>query len=323
MMKIDIFTHVVPQKYKAALGKAAPNLEAHTGKMPTLYDMDRRFRIMDKYSDVKQVLTLALTAALILEDSKWAVDFARLANDETAELVRTYPDRFAAGVASLPMNNMDAAIEELDRAIGTLGLKGIQLFTPARGRSLSLAEYMPIFEKMFHYGLPVWIHPMKPIDRSSYKNYFINHVFGWPFESAAAMTNLVLDGLFERFPGIKVVVHHCGATVPFFAQRITEAYIASDTMHGMKHEGTLSKSLIEHFKMFYNDTALNGNTAGLMCGYALYGAGHIVFGTDMPYDFEFGERNIRQTVESIERMPISDVEKKLIYEDNAKALLVL
>ena len=321
-MKIDIFTHVVPQKYKSALGRAAPNLEAHTAQMPTLYDLDLRFKILDKYDDVKQVLTLALTAALILGDPKHAVDFARLANDETAELVRKYPDRFFAGTASLPMTDMDAAVTELDRAIGKLGLKGVQLFTPAQGKQMDLAGYMPIFERMAHYELPVWIHPMKPIDRSGYKNYFIDHVFGWPFESTVAMTNLVFDGLFERFPGIKVIVHHCGALVPFFAQRIAEAYIASGTMHGMKHEG-LARPLIDYFKMFYNDTALNGHTPGLMCGHALYGADHIVFGTDMPYDFELGERNIRQNIESVEAMPISDAEKKLIYEGNARALLNL
>lgn len=320
---IDFFTHAVPQSYKKALGKVAPHLEAHTGLVPTLFDMDQRFRIMDRYEGMKQVVTFAGTAALILNDPDLAVDFSRRANDSMAELVAKYPDRFAAGVASVPTTDADAALSELERAVEKLKLKGLQLFTPIKGRPMGLKNSGLLLEKMAAYDLPVWIHPMKPVVRSDYENYFIDHVFGWPFESVASMTSLVLDGLFERCPRIKIITHHCGATAPFFDGRIAEAYHSSGTIHGMKHEGSLTRPLTDYFKMFYGDTALSGGTAGLMCGYELFSADHIVFATDMPYDAEFGARNMRQTLAAVERMAISEREKEMIYSENAIALLNL
>ena len=133
---IDLFTHAVPQGYKRALSQARPDLERRLAGMPTLYDMDQRFRIMDKYENLKQVLTLSLTAALVLEDPGRAVDFAKKANDEMAELVTKYPNRFAAAAASLPMTDMEAALKELDRAVTELKLKGLQLFTPTLDKPL-------------------------------------------------------------------------------------------------------------------------------------------------------------------------------------------
>ena len=321
-MKIDIFTHIVPPKYKTVLAKVAPHLSDHVGRVPTLHDMDHRFRIMDNCKDVRQVLTMAMTATLIFDDPKSGIDFAKIANDEMAELVNKHPDRFAAGVASLPMTDMDAAVKELDRAVKDLGLKGVQLFTPIKNRQWNLAELMPLFERLSDYSLPIWIHPVRPIDRDDYENYFMNHVFGWPYESTAAMVHLVLGGILERFPGIKIIIHHCGAMVPFFAGRIVESYDASSTIHGMENKTKLSRPFIDYFKMFYTDTVLGRGTAGLMCGYAFFGADHLLFGTDMPYDAEVGNRVIR-TIEAVDAMAISDQERQMIYGDNAKALLKL
>jgi uncharacterized protein len=321
-VKIDIYTHIVPPKYKAALAKKAPHLSDHVGRVPTLYDMDHRFRIMDHYRDVRQVLTMAMTATLIYDDPKSGMDFAKMANDEMAELVAKHPDRFAAGVASLPMTDFDAAVKELDRAVKDLGLKGVQLFTPIKNEQWHLAEFMPLFEKMSDCNLPIWIHPVRPIDRDDYEKYFMNHVFGWPYESTAAMVHLVLGGVLERFPRIKIIIHHCGAMVPFFAGRVEESYDASSTVHGMENKTRLSKPFIDYFKMFYTDTVLARGTAGLMCGHAFFGAGHLLFGTDMPYDAEIGDRMIR-TIEAVDAMAVTDQEKQMIYGENAKKLLNL
>ena len=124
----------------------------------------------------------------------------------------------------------------------------------------------------------------------------------------------------STFPGIKVIIHHCGAMIPFFAAKIQGGHDAGGPIHGMQSEG-LKKPLMEYFKMFYTDTAISGGTAGLMCGYDFFGADHMLFGTDMPYDAEHGSRLIRETIQSVEDMTIGDAEKQLIYEDNAKRLL--
>ena len=325
---IDLFTHVVPQGYKRALSQARPELNRRLTGMPTLYDMDRRFRVMDKYEDLKQVLTLSLTAALVFEDPGLAVDFAKRANDEIAELVAKYPDRFLAGAASLPMTDMEAALKELDRAINDLKLKGVQLFTPTLDKPLDSPEFLPLFSRMAERDLPIWVHPVRWMDRADYKalkesKYYIYHVFGWPYETTAAMTHLVFSGLMERFPGIKIIAHHCGGMVPYYEQKIVESYNASEVIHGQEYKNLLARPPIEYFKMFYGDTALNGSAAGLMCGYRFFGADHLVFATDMPFDVEFGDRGIRKTIQSVEALGLSEAEKKMVYEDNARRLLRL
>jgi predicted TIM-barrel fold metal-dependent hydrolase len=325
---IDFFTHVVPPGYKQALSRSMPELDKRIAAMPTLYDMDRRFRIMDNYENLTQVLTLSLTAALVLEKPGPALDFAERANDEMAELVAKHPDRFIAAAASLPMTDMDAALNELDRAVLDLNLKGLQLFTPTLDKPLDSPEFLPLFERMAELDLPVWIHPVRWMDRPDYQTlkeskYYIYHIFGWPYETTAAMVHLVFSGILDRFPGIKIIAHHCGGMVPFFEQKIVEAYNASAIIHAQEYKGLLPKAPIDYFRMFYADTALNGSAAGLQCGYAFFGADHLLFATDMPFDVEFGNRGIRKTIESVEALGLGPAEKKRIYEENARRLLRL
>jgi aminocarboxymuconate-semialdehyde decarboxylase len=135
------------------------------------------------------------------------------------------------------------------------------------------------------------------------------------------MTRLVFAGVFEKFPKIKFITHHCGAMIPYFADRIIALY--NIFVRGCKDTvfPGLTKPPIEYFKMFYSDTALNGNTSALMCGYNFFGEDRLLFGTDMPYDHENGALSIRQTIEAIEGMGISESSKKKIYEENARNLL--
>jgi aminocarboxymuconate-semialdehyde decarboxylase len=325
---IDFFTHVVPPKYKRALSQSMPELDRRISGMPTLYDMDQRFRIMDNYQGLTQVLTLSLTAALVLDNPGLAVDYAKRSNDEMAELVAKYPNRFAAATASLPMTDMEAALKELDRAIIDLKLRGLQLFTPTLDKPLDSPEFLPLFARMAEHDLPIWIHPVRWMDRADYRTlkqskYYIYHIFGWPYETTAAMVHLVFSGILDRFPGIKIIAHHCGGMVPFYEQKIVEAYEASETIHAQEYKSALRKPPIDYFKMFYGDTALNGSAAGLMCGYKFFGADHLLFATDMPFDVEFGNRGTRKTIESVEALGLSAVEKKMVYEENAKRLLRL
>jgi len=325
---IDFFTHVVPPKYKQALSRSTPDLDKRVSGMPTLYDMDRRFRIMDNYDNLTQVLTLSLTAALVLEKPGLDVDFAKRANDEMAELVAKHPTRFTAAAASVPMTDMDACLRELDRAILDLHLKGVQLFTPTMDKPLDSPEFLPLFARMAEHDLPVWIHPVRWMDRADYRTlkeskYYIYHIFGWPYETTAAMVHLVFGGVMDRFPGLKIIAHHCGGMVPFYEQKIAEAYNASETIHAQEYKSVLRKPPIDYFRMFYGDTALNGSAAGLMCGYSFFGADHLLFATDMPFDVEFGNRGIRKTIESVEALKLPSAEKKMVYEENAKRLLRL
>jgi aminocarboxymuconate-semialdehyde decarboxylase len=111
--------------------------------------------------------------------------------------------------------------------------------------------------------------------------------------------------------------------VPYFAQRIVGAYDFDESRVKLKFLRSLRRPPIEYFRMFYNDTALYGNTPALMCAYAFFGADHLLFGTDMPYDSQLGERHTRETIRAIDAMDIPEADKKKIYEDNARRLLRL
>jgi len=332
--KIDIFCHIQPTKYGAALNKMTldgsimKNWLVALDKLPALSNLDLRFKVMDKYEGLMQVLTVVQPPLEAIADTKQTVDLARLANDEMAELVLKYPDRFAGAVACLPMNNMEAALVEADRVIKDLKFKGVQIFAPINGKPPDLPEFIPLYEKMAKYDLPVWIHPTRTIDYPDYKTedsskYRVFSLFGWPWETTVAMTRLVFSGIFDKHPNLKFITHHCGAMVPFLEQRIENVYIVEEMREKEVSTRGLAKTPTDYFKMFYNDTAVYGSTAALMCGYSFFGAEHMLFGTDSPHDRELGDRHTRKTIESIEQMSITDKEKKKIFVENAIKLLQL
>jgi aminocarboxymuconate-semialdehyde decarboxylase len=231
-------------------------------------------------------------------------------------------------IANLPLNNIDASIKEAERAIKKLKFKGIQIFTSIHGKPLGSEEFIPLYQMMADFDLPIWIHPLRrsstpdyPTEKSSFHQIF--SVFGWPYETTMAMTRLVFAGIFEKFPKIKFITHHCGGMIPYFADRIVVHYNNGLERLGQKNFPGMTKHPIEYFKMFYNDTALNGSTSGLMCAYHFFGEDHLIFGTDMPYDIENGGVSIRQTIGAIEGMDIPESSKKKIYEDNARNLMHL
>jgi predicted TIM-barrel fold metal-dependent hydrolase len=321
-MKIDVFPHIMPEKYAEALSKkmkksadfskAAPWM----GYDPALGHLDVRLRLMDRYPDVLQVLTVALpplgTALVTPSD---AIELAKLANDEMAELVHKYPDKFIAAVACLPMNDIDAAIEEADRAITQLNLRGVQIFTNIDGEPLGAAKFRPLYERMAYHDLPIWIHPTdQPTPATGPLVRGENPIggLGWPFETTVAMGSLVGGGVFEAYPNIKFITHHCGGMVPFFHRRIGAPGWA------------MGLGVADTFRNFYNDTALYGNTSALMCGYDFFGADHLLFGTDMPLGAsQKGYGYTLETIRSIERMDIPDADKDKIFSGNAIRLLRL
>ncbi|MFC2021010.1 amidohydrolase family protein [Chloroflexota bacterium] len=330
-MKIDIFSHIVPLKYKEAFyNMTAKNfyLKNVIDSLPTLFDLEHRFRIMDKYEGLRHVLSLALPPIEYIADGQKAVDLARLANDEMAELVLKYPDRFVAAAASLPMNDIDAALLEIDRVVKDLNFKAVQIFTPMNDKPLDLPEFMPFYEKVSQYDLPILVHPSRNADYPDYRTesrsrYMIFSNLGWPYETASFMTRLVFSGVLEKYPNLKIITHHCGGMIPFLEQRIVGSYDHAKILRGANYLEELTKPHIDYFKMFYYDTALYGSTPALMCGYDFCGANNLLFGTDMPFDSEFGDRYTRQTIQSIEQMSISEQDKQKIFEDNARRLLHL
>jgi predicted TIM-barrel fold metal-dependent hydrolase len=318
--KIDGYSHIAPPKYTEALREEYPNIYERIVGVPTMFDIEARLRMMDAFAPLAQVLTVGPVPPLeVFAEPKRAVELARLANDEMAELVEKYPERFVAAIALLPMNDIEAAITEAERAVKELGLRGIYVHSNINGKPLDSPEFLPLFEMMATYDLPVYIHPYRGSDFPDYQTesesrYAIASSFGWPYETTAAMTRIAFSGLFERLPGLKVVTHHLGGMVSLFAQRI----VHSEFLRGLK------KPPLDYYKMFYVDTAIHDNTPALMLGYSFWGPEHIELGSDIPLgDPEFGLGSYAVTLRAIEAMDISEAEKRMILGGNVIRLLKL
>jgi len=276
--------------------------------------MDDRFPMMEGYEGLRQVITVTQPPLEMVVDVKNAVELARLANDEMAELIMKYPDRFIAAVACLPMNDIDATLREADRAIRDLKFKGVQIYTPTNGKPIDGPEFMELYDMMSKHDLPIWIHPTRESSfpdyiGEDYSKYNLFMIIGWPYETTVGMARLVFSGVFDKYPNIKFITHHCGAMVPFFARR----------MCGLASQ-QLSKPSDDDFKMFYVDTAIQGSIPIILCSYAFYGDEHILFGTDMPYG---GDEMHSNTIKSIETIDIPETSRKKIFSENAKKLLHL
>ncbi len=309
-MKIDIYSHILTEKYVKYYGqKSAKAANSVEFRNRAVVDLSMRLPLMERHPDILQVLTVANPPLDVYVSPEDAAELARIANDEMAELLFKYPNKFVAAVACVPMNNIDAALKEADRAITQLGFKGIQVGTRVHGEPLDQPLFKPLWEIMAQHNLPIWIHPVTydKLDPDT-------GVFSWPFETAMAMYHLVTSGVFYEHPKIKFITHHCGSMAPYFANRIKWT-MASARKDRIGHDAD------EHFRKFYNDTAVYGNTEALMCGYAYFGAEHILFGTDAPLGGKFGITY--ETVSSIERMSIPDTAKEKIFIKNAEDLLRL
>src|SRR5689334_5731814 len=137
--------------------------------IPTLVDLDARFRMLDEFGEYRQVISLASPPLEAYTEPETTALLARIGNDGMAELVARYPDRFVGFAAALPMNHPPEAERELERAVG-LGARGFQIFSNVNGSALDSAESLALIEEMARRGLTMWLHPARGADFPDYAN---------------------------------------------------------------------------------------------------------------------------------------------------------
>jgi predicted TIM-barrel fold metal-dependent hydrolase len=332
-MMIDIFNHFMPKAYLDRLGTLIPGQPALTAfpRLKTLWDVDARRTLMDEFPGTQHVLSLANPPPELIGPPDKTRELVRFANDQLAEICRRHPDHFPTFVASLPMNNAEASAAEADRAVKHLGARGVQVFTNVAGEPLSAAKFRPVFVAMAAHDLPVWVHPMRTAQFSDYasEKESQNEIwfsFGWPYETTACMTRLIYSGLFDELPKLKIVSHHMGGMIPYFAGKIKlgfrQIFFGAADRNPVAEDSKLKKQPVEYFKMLYADTAL-GEIAPTRCGHDFFGTDHSVFATDAPFDSEQGRALIRNTIAAVNALEIPQAEKDAIFSGNAKRLLKL
>ena len=336
-MKLDIFNHIAPKSYWDRMLEVVPTAKAidmhkRVRDIPCMVDLDERFRVMDKFGDYAQVICLPNPPIEALGGPAIANELARLGNDGMAELVRKHPKRFPGFIASLPMNDPEGLLKEAARAVNDLGAVGVQVFANVNGRPLTEPATMPLFDLMAKFDLPIWMHPVRGADVVDFKaekksHYEIWWTFGWPYETSAAMAHMVFAGLFDRHPNLKIITHHLGGIVPFLEGRLGPGWDQLGSRTSDEDYMALLKKLkkrpLDYFRMFYGDTITFGALAAMKCGLEFFGAGHVLFATDMPMDREKGAACIRMSIDMIDKLPITAAQRTAIYEGNARRLLKL
>jgi aminocarboxymuconate-semialdehyde decarboxylase len=337
-MKIDIFNHFLPAAYLKALNEYAGShpVVRYAAKIRPLWDVEHRLRIIEAWPDLRQVVTLGQPTPELIAGPDHSPELAKLANDGMARIRDEGGDRFPAFVASLPMNNVPAALEEMDRAVLQLGACGIQVLTNVNGRPLDDPEFFPIFERITNrYRLPVWMHPYRAANVPDYpveaqSEYEIWVVLGWPHESSVAMARIVFSEMFDRLPGLRVLTHHCGATIPYLLGRVgplwDELGIRTENQDYQAIRARMAskgKRPIDYFRKYYADTVVGGSVAALRCGLEFFGADQVVFATDFPYGPEAGMWFLRENIRAVEAVEATATERDSIFFGNALNLASL
>ena len=304
---VDMGAHILTPNFAKKYAELVPAIRDRIEmRTPAVADLEIRMRLMGRYPHVLQVLTMAnLPLERYVEKASDSVELAKIGNEDLADIVLRYPDKFMGAAAILPMNDVDEACKEAERAIKKIGLQGIQLYTRVNGVPVADPKFRPLFKMLDDYGLPVWIHPtLNPqLDPD-------NDMFTWEFEISSCMHKLVVSGIFKEFPDLKIIMHHAGAMIPFFTGRVHYTL----NLYPLPFKG-----LSDDFHKFYVDTAIYGNTTGLMDSYSFFGPKHMLFGTDAPLGPRWGM--VEDTIRSVERMTIPQEDKEKILRLNAVELL--
>jgi aminocarboxymuconate-semialdehyde decarboxylase len=282
-------------------------------------DTDRRLEHMDRFGIDIHVLTIPAPGADRFEGDD-AVAIARAANNAIAAICRKHPTRFV-GFFTLPTSSISASLDELERSVHELGLKGFGSFSNLNGQALDREELFPIYERLAKYKLPVYIHPTAPLASEAIGiDIMPTLIFGWAFDSTVAMTRLVYGRVLERFPEINFVVADVGGVLAFFAQRAKNIY--SGRTEEIRQRYGLKENPLDSFQQFYVDTA-DHPASTLKCVLDFFGPERLVLGTNYPYGPEEGCVLIKNSLAAIGGLNLSSKDKEKVLGGNAAEVLGL
>jgi predicted TIM-barrel fold metal-dependent hydrolase len=289
-----------------------------TSLQERLFDLgELRLREMDEAGIDFQVLSHG-APSLQRMAAEVAVPLARKANDRLNEVIRENPSRFAA-FAQLPTSDPKAAADELERTVTRLGFKGAMLHgLTAQGEFLDLNKFWPIYERAQALDVPVYLHPAVPhraVIDAYYRDYLekfpglMTAAWGFTVETATQGIRLVLSGVFDAYPGLKIILGHLGESLPFSAWRIDMA---------LARPGNTASAFRDTFRShFWITTSGNFSTPALLCCVMEMGADRILFSVDYPFVPN------PPGVQWMREVPLGPEDREKILSGNARRLLKL
>lgn len=266
------------------------------------YDWDTRVAAMDQVGIHSQVVSTVQSLNYAWAPAELALEVAQMANDEMARAAELHPGRFQ-GIASVPMQDAAIAVEEMRRASGELGLRGVQLLSNVDGTNLDDAGLEPLFAFLDEKALPIFIHPYGDLNAERFRKNFLVNIVGWPTELALAISGLLLDGLLDRHPGIRFHLGHGGGTFLFVLGRMRRALKAVEDLHGV-----LERDLDDYLSNIYVDTLLHDSGA-IRYALEVLGPERVILGTDWPFWMQ--DPQMLERMRSIEGVDETTLERVL------------
>ena len=204
-----------------------------------------------------------------------ATEVAHAVNEERAELQRRHAGRFV-GLATVPWQDGDAALAAVERA-AALGLPGVLIHSNVAGGPIDAEDLRPVYRRLAELDLVLSIHPARTVMEDALRDYGLEYLVGYMFDTSVAALRLVLSGIMEENPGLKVIHPHCGATLPYLAGRIDNSHSKPSSLGA-----ALPVAPSEQLARFYTDTVAQSPET-LAYGERFYAPGHVVFGSDYPF----------------------------------------
>jgi 2,3-dihydroxybenzoate decarboxylase len=291
---------------------------------PRLLDIqDERLRLMDASNVEMMVVSLNSPAVQAIHDVRQAIDVARKANDFLAEQVHKRPDRFAA-VAALPMQDAEAAADELQRCVRELGFHGAlvngfsQVGSPDKAMYLDLPVYRPFWGAVEDLGLPFYLHPRNPMANqpASFDGHpwLLGATWGFHAETAVHALRLIGSGLFDEYPRLSIVLGHLGEGLPFYLWRIDNR----NKWMNKPHRYAAKKQVADYLRAnFHVTTSGHYSTPALLDTIAELGADRVMFSVDYPFE------SISDAAEWFDSAPIGEADRLKIGRTNAARLFKL
>ena len=301
MAAIDVFAHVLPPRFYERMLRIDPTIPKRYAffNNPVLTDMVERRRHWD--GETRQVISFVNALPEDYVDPDEAATLCWEGNEELIAMRRANPDMFEAAVLMVPMNNVREAVRIVrEQVLPAEDVLGVQVFTRALGKSIADEEFRPLFSELAAAGVPAWLHPVFDLRKPDN-----NIVFSWEYELTQAMLQMVQADFFRDMPELKVICHHAGAMVPFFAGRV---------------ERILPPEQAADFRRFYVDTAILGNPSALRLAVDYYGIDHVLFGTDAPLGI-LPAGATREILAAIDDIGLTEVDRHAVLEGNYHALL--
>jgi len=255
---------------------AAVNAKQDADLKTRLFSFDERLKDLDAMGVDMQVVKPPPGQCYYTLPLEAAVKAAQIVNDGLAEFVGRKPDRLV-GLGTVPLNDGAEAAKELERAVRTLGFKGVQILTNVAGREISEPDYAPFWKKAEELGALVVIHPNGFTHGERFKRFYFNNVIGNPLETTIALHNLIFDGVLERHPDLKILAVHGGGYLGAYWGRIDHVWGARSDAH------TIPKPPTHYLKKIYFDTVVFSHKQ-LATLVETFGSDRIVMGTDYPFD---------------------------------------